>query len=99
MAQGAVYFFESTDPHLWPFVKIGFTCGSICERLKSVQTSCPFELRCRAWIDCVGVGRREKTLHVRFAASHAIGEWYKASPALLAYIEEVHRLGPVEARI
>lgn len=58
-----------------PFLKIGFTDNSISDRIKSIQTGCPFSL------DLIHVEQgdlaSEKEIHKRLARHKVNGEWFE----------------------
>lgn len=74
-----VYFLRAGD-----FIKIGKTTDDTGNRVASLQTGCPFPIEVLATIR--GGRRREARLHKTFAALRAHGEWFHASPMLLAFI-------------
>lgn len=78
---GYVYFIVCVDA---PKCKIGFTKGSIENRLRTLQTGCPNELA----IICAHPGTidTERRLHERFSDSHIRGEWFRITDELRAYI-------------
>lgn len=84
MRTGCVYFIEAVGCDR---IKIGFTRKEIDFRLKFIQTGCPFPARVLRLQR--GSMQDERDLHGRFA--HALvrdtGEWFHATPDLLAYIE------------
>lgn len=57
------------------FVKIGWTEGEVKERLGSLQTASPFELKAIAW--CSGGRRMERELHRKLSAARVRGEWFR----------------------
>jgi hypothetical protein len=80
---GMIYFVEAVGCDR---IKIGFT-KKLEERVLSLQTGCPFPVRLlRAQ---KGTLRDEADLHARFWSAHieGVGEWFRASTDLLAYIE------------
>jgi DNA-binding XRE family transcriptional regulator len=79
----AVYFMrESGAGH----IKIGFT-NHIHRRLDQVKVYSAHEITLLGAEP--GDEAHEARLHQRFAADRVRGEWFAASPALLAYIEQL----------
>jgi hypothetical protein len=78
-----VYFIEATNTNL---VKIGRGCGS--ERLKSLQTGCPYELKLLCEIKTLDDIKLEKELHRKFNKYHYRGEWFCMSDKIQDYIKE-----------
>jgi hypothetical protein len=77
-----VYFIRDSSSGA---IKIGRTDGPVKARMASIQTGMIGTL------SLLGVIRRvppetEKQLHWRFRASRIRGEWFRASPDLMAYI-------------
>lgn len=67
------------------FIKIGKT-RDLNARLPGIQTSYPEPLEV---LLAIGGGRNlEKALHQKFASLRAEGEWFRAEPNLLTYIDE-----------
>ncbi|MBW4580639.1 MAG: GIY-YIG nuclease family protein [Tildeniella nuda ZEHNDER 1965/U140] len=66
-------------------IKIGTT---ICvkQRVKDLQAGTSANLQCLKVIK--GGRRKEHQLHKKFAHLHIRGEWFKATPELLSFIEE-----------
>lgn len=81
---GTIYFVQAEGEPASP-IKIGFTAGKTTEkRLKSLQTAHPKKLGVVTTIP--GTLRQEQDLHERFKAYRLQGEWFSASPELLAWI-------------
>lgn len=78
-----VYFVRDRQSDL---IKIGSSCNER-KRLRSLQTAHGGQLWLMA--TCPGGRAREYQLHCRFAASRVRGEWFRASPDLLAFIEQL----------
>lgn len=79
----SVYFATLND-----FIKIG-VANSAPRRMTSLQVGCPYPLTLRAVIVLRRSGdafNLEGTLHERFKDSRGVGEWFKTSDALDAYI-------------
>jgi hypothetical protein len=77
----AVYFIEDTATRR---IKIG-TAKRPRERLINLQVGLPTHLRLLAAIP--GKAKEEKALHERFHSARVTGEWFEATPELLAFIE------------
>jgi hypothetical protein len=71
-------------------VKIGFT-SRIGHRIGCLQTGQPAPLELLASLP--GTRPDERRLHTLFAAARRTGEWFEATPDLLAYIEKARTLG------
>ena len=67
-------------------IKIGLTC-SVTDRRAGLQVCCPDELTVLASMKAPKEAERE--LHRHFAPERIRGEWFRASPRLLAYVEQV----------
>jgi Meiotically up-regulated gene 113 len=74
-----VYFARGGD-----FIKIGVTKRTR-ERLTSLQTASPTRLE--IILALPGGEEQEKHLHRKFATDRERGEWFRASPKLMAVIE------------
>lgn len=70
-------------------IKIGY-CGEdkLDQRVKALQTYCPFPLVVRKTIPGASRGI-EKRLHRAFAPERLHGEWFYASPMLVALADAV----------
>lgn len=79
VAYEQVYFISCEQ-----FIKIGFS-GSARKRMADLQASTPFELRLIGLIP--GGEFVEGRLHNIFDDHRHRGEWFRSSPALLAYID------------
>jgi Meiotically up-regulated gene 113 len=78
-----VYFiFSPDDPR--SLVKIGFTGGSIEERIHALQCGNPFRLCLIMALE--GGKDLEQHLHRKFAASRCHGEWFYPTEDLRAFI-------------
>lgn len=77
-----VYFLRAGD-----FIKIGKATGSPKSRIATLQTGCPFQISVLAYMP--GGLAEESALHQRFAALRTHGEWFRASPDLLSFIDSV----------
>jgi hypothetical protein len=73
--EGWTYLIQSIDGGP---VKIGFTRGNPDDRLKSIQTNSPDELRIIARLPGIDL---EPILHERYAADRIRGEWFDGSVA------------------
>lgn len=74
VATSAVYFIEAVGSG---FVKIGYVADfhSIADRIRQMQTGCPYELRLAAVLPSGGRDH-ETQLHLRFEAERFRGEWF-----------------------
>lgn len=84
-----VYFVERMG-----FIKIGTTrhLKKRLRRLESVGAIMPPGVEpgpVNVLLVVRGSERKERWLHKRFAHAHVAGEWFHASPDLLAYIKEL----------
>ena len=77
-----IYFMQSDNGQ----IKIGYTDGTPEERLKSLQTGCPFLIRILGTIE--GDLGTEKSLHDKFAEDRLAGEWFKPSLKLMRFISD-----------
>lgn len=75
-----VYFIECGG-----WVKIGHSSAGSW-RIRYIQQYCPFRMRVLGEI--AGGFRREQSIHKQFKHLRGIGEWFQATPELLAFIEE-----------
>jgi len=67
-------------------IKIGYTETNVHERLKQLQTACPYELKLLWCIE--GSQQEESNIHDRFGYEKVRGEWFHPSRLLLNFIEE-----------
>jgi DNA-binding XRE family transcriptional regulator len=77
-----LYFIQAAKVDL---IKIGSSFNAV-RRTEGFQVGSPVALRLIGVIE--GAGTSERELHRRFAAAHAHGEWFHATPELLAYVAE-----------
>ena len=84
--QQFVYFIQAGKE---PKVKIGIT-NSIDNRLKQLQTGCPYPLNILAIIP--GGRKKEKELHKRFEKYSEIGEWFSLSGDLQDFVDKLRSL-------
>jgi hypothetical protein len=75
-----VYFIECGG-----YIKIGYT--SLKARLSSLATANPYPLKVLATVE--GDQQTEELLHNRFADAFHRGEWFRKTPELLAFIDEI----------
>jgi len=80
-----VYFIECGD-----YIKIGYAT-SVRSRLSNLAIATPFPLKVLATID--GDKHTESTLHTRFADAFHKGEWFRRTPELLAFIDQINNVG------
>lgn len=85
-AQEFVYFLAAG-----PFVKIGKSTGSPAARIKDLQTGCPYRISLLAHV--VGGISEEFSLHKRFAAYRAHGEWFRHEGELKEHISLITGVG------
>lgn len=83
--QGTIYFVSCGD-----FIKIGFA-EAVKQRLRNLQSSSPFELKLLHSMR--GTLAREGELLAAFADIRQRGEWFKAEPPLVSFIERVKKRG------
>jgi Meiotically up-regulated gene 113 len=67
-----------------PFVKIGFTSGTIEGRMRELSTGCPYAIRCIGWRP--GSLVTEAHLHARYARYRSHLEWFKLPRPVLAQL-------------
>jgi hypothetical protein len=80
-----VYFLECQD-----FIKIG-VASSLKHRISGFNTVSPYPLVVLAVVS--GDMRTEKLLHRRFASARHKGEWFRKTPELLAFIDQINDVG------
>lgn len=94
----AIYFIEMDSMAL---VKIGFTDRDPQDRLRELQTACPFKLR--LVLVMAGGLKHEADLHQTFAHLRAEGEWFRLTPELQTYLSLARfvfpRLNEMEDRL
>ena len=56
--------------------KIGVTTTSISQRIKSLQTGCPYEISLVDYYESSNGHLVEKTLHRQFSHAKTFGEWF-----------------------
>ena len=81
-----VYFF-GTD---YERVKIGHCKGNLYNRRNHIQNGCPDPIKLLGIILCRDEAEMRKceiSLHEKFREYHTIGEWYRITPEVSAYIE------------
>ena len=79
--RSGIYFVECGD-----FIKIGFS-KSIKTRIGAIATSTPYPVILLA--SKRGKKNTEADLHGRFAEARHKGEWFRKTPELLDYIEQI----------
>jgi hypothetical protein len=82
LIEGQIYFARSGD-----MIKIGFSTNAE-SRIATLQTAHFEPLALLTTID--GNQRGERALHHRFRRMRVRGEWFRADPELLEYIERVN---------
>src|SRR5574343_1463671 len=68
-------------------LKVGFTEGSLKQRVEALQTGNPNPLQLLASFP--GTRPDEANLHARFASARIAGEWFLPTPELVAFVESV----------
>ena len=68
-------------------IKIGFTSGTMINRMKGFETGCPFPTKLLAVMP--GSRELEKDLHKTFASQRRHLEWFEDSPAIRKLIREL----------
>jgi Meiotically up-regulated gene 113 len=79
--RGFVYFIECGD-----YIKVGYT-GSVRARLTNLAMANPYPLKVLATME--GSKQTESSLHDRFADAFHRGEWFRKTPELLAFIDQI----------
>jgi hypothetical protein len=81
---GSIYFLKPEGMH---FVKIGFTNGSVKDRVLSLAAGCPVPLNliCSFPGDVI----TERNLHQNFAAHHSRREWFVLHKEIEDFIDSV----------
>lgn len=82
-----IYFIqmEHPDPRKRGPIKIGFTDGSVADRLSGLQTSCPYDLHVLGVIPLMPIVV-EEFLHSKFASFHLRGEWFRYDYRIESFI-------------
>lgn len=73
MPEGFVYLIQNVGDGAY---KIGFTEGSVSDRLKQLSTASSQELLIRSYYKCQHHRKIEKYLHRAFHLKHKRGEWF-----------------------
>lgn len=81
--QNKIYLLKIDTPDSRLY-KIGSTKGSVIERIKALQTGCPYEIKLVEQYDSIHGQTIERTLHNRFTYCKTFGEWFS-----LDIIEEI----------
>lgn len=76
-----VYFIGNLDARL---VKIGHTDRDVEERLKELQTGCPYPLA--VFLELPGGAREERDFHQAWPHLRAHGEWFKLEGELRTFL-------------
>ena len=71
--EGHVYIVQCGN---MPYYKVGVTQGQPSERVSSLQTGCPFELRLIEAFFSYNAEGLEKTIQESFDLNRVRGEWY-----------------------
>lgn len=77
-----VYFIECGD-----YIKIGYT-EELKQRVQALSAAIPYPITVLATM--FGNWETEKSLHRRFASSRHKGEWFRKTPDLLAFIDQIN---------
>lgn len=84
---GFIYFLQAQTPD--EPVKIGFTKNNPYRRAQNLQTGCPWPIK---FLGCIsGTVEQEKQIHVLLASWRTRGEWFEASPIVMAAIDVAMR--------
>lgn len=86
-SQCGIYFIQCRE-----FVKIGQTT-QIRRRMTALAIGVPFELSLVGFIRCPlsELTTRETDFHIRFAAQHHRGEWFRLESPLIEFIESLRQ--------
>lgn len=79
---GKVYFIGNTDNYI---VKIGFSQAGVYDRLKDLQTGCPYRLSILKTVEGTNI-EGEKLLQQKFGQYRLNGEWFSIVGALRDYL-------------
>ncbi len=84
--EGTVYVIrcEGTDCY-----KVGITRGEVGERLRELQTGCPYRLVVVSSVIVDNALRVEGLLHEALAGSHVRGEWFTLDEGALGRVEGI----------
>lgn len=82
LARSVVYFIRCNCSV--GFIKIGLA-DNVPSRLAALQGCCPYKLEVIATMP--GGVSAEKEMHKQFSHAREIGEWFRPTPDLLAFIE------------
>lgn len=85
-----IYFIEAVGLGL---IKIGITADAT-KRITGMRTDSPADLR--ALLVVSGTARQEGAIHCLFSEDNHRNEWFRASDALLGFIEELKAKEPKE---
>lgn len=100
-----IYILSTKDSSNQEFIKIGLTSSSPTDRIKGLQTGCPFPLTLKKFytIPSVSYGYRkggtscskiEKILHDSVSAYNVSGEWFKMTEEAWQILN--HTLGCID---
>lgn len=93
MATENIYLLSLKDSSDQEYLKIGITSGSPADRIKGLQTGCPFPIVLKKYYTLPSIhyghnagvskgssgSKIEKILHESLDAYHSSGEWFKMS--------------------
>jgi hypothetical protein len=90
---GRVYFLEMNDPRDvgsdFGLVKVGITWGDVAQRISTLQTGNPFDLRCSGCVETRWPHEVEHFMHRAHASDRHRGEWLKCTrQELRALVDE-----------
>lgn len=81
--EGFVYFFQYGEGGP---IKIGFTGGDPARRQKTLQASCPYELK---WVGCYRAKFEEESqVHFLFYEHHLNGEWFHPHSEIFDFVRQ-----------
>lgn len=87
-AAGYIYFIQSKGDGP---IKIGFTGDDPRKRMVKIQSDCPWPVDLLGAIK--GTIAQEKRIHLVLAPFRTQGEWFEATPIVLAAVAEALRVG------
>lgn len=81
MSEQVVYVIE----HEHGYVKIGRS-NNPRQRVRDLQTACPYDLHVAGAIDCPDAAQLEAHLHEKYEPEHKNGEWYNLTNKQKTYL-------------
>jgi hypothetical protein len=91
MSYGHVYIVQAEDHDLF---KIGKTSTTVEERIKALQTGCPYKLRLYQAIPTYFPERLEKLLHKIFREERHGGEWFAITSTMIDNVLSAPAMDP-----